>query len=104
MIKIVEVKKSNDPEVRKVTCRDISPTPAVRKTVEAVLRKVRSGGHKAVLNYARRFDGLKGNLKVGAGEITAAASKCDLDFQFAARKPLEDLTVSLRCLLYNLWR
>lgn len=58
------------------------------KAAATVLRAVRREGDRAVLRYARKFDGCKltsDTLKVTEEEIEAAASAVDADFRQAAR-------------------
>jgi len=45
---------------------------AVARRVAAIVADVRRRGDRAVLGYARRFDGLRGDIEVGRDEIDAA--------------------------------
>jgi histidinol dehydrogenase len=48
--------------------------------VSDILARVRKQGHAAVLDYARRFDGLKGGLRVTPSELDKAADKSSSPF------------------------
>jgi histidinol dehydrogenase len=48
--------------------------PAVARRVAAIVGAVRAGGDRALLAYARRFDGLRGALEVSPREIEEGAS------------------------------
>ncbi len=53
--------------------RHPSRDPALERRVAAIVADVRRGGDKAVVAYARRFDGLDGPVEVTAKEIAAGA-------------------------------
>jgi histidinol dehydrogenase len=56
--------------------------PAVESAVAAIVQRVRSGGDAALLEYARRFDGLAEGaaMRVPPRELKAAVSKVSKDF------------------------
>src|SRR6266567_1344031 len=57
----------------------------VLPTVKRIVSDVRTGGDRALLRYAKRFDGLAGlnALRVGREEMTAAWKSTDADLQAA---------------------
>jgi histidinol dehydrogenase len=90
-MKIVSLKSIKHPEVSRLQGRDPSPSPAIQKTVSDILARVRKEGKKAVLDYARRFDGLKGSLRATPAEIARAADKCPKDVRVAVRKAIANV-------------
>jgi histidinol dehydrogenase len=87
-VKIVSLKSLKHPEIESLRSRDPSPSPEIQKTVSDILNRVRSEGHAAVLDYARRFDGLKGNLRVSEAEMRREAGKATLIVRTALRKAI----------------
>jgi histidinol dehydrogenase len=59
--------------------------------VTAILARVRKDGKKAVLDYARRFDGLKGSLRASPAEIARAADKCPKAVRAAIKKSIANV-------------
>lgn len=58
-----------------ITARPASTGKSPVKSVQNILRRVKKNGDKALLQYARKLDGVKLNdLHVSAGEINAAAA------------------------------
>jgi histidinol dehydrogenase len=90
-MKIVSLKNLKHPEVSRLQGRDPSPSPEIQKTVTGILARVRKDGKKAVLDYARRFDGLKGNLRASPAEIARAADKCPKPVRLAVRKAIANV-------------
>ncbi len=77
MIKISNIKSVNDKEVQVITNRDFAPSAKISSLVRTILKRVQKEGHQAVMDYARKYDGLKGSLAVTAAQISASAQKCD---------------------------
>jgi histidinol dehydrogenase len=90
-MKIVSLKNLKHPEVSRLQGRDPSPSPEIQKTVSDILARVRKDGKKAVLDYARRFDGLKGSLRASPAEIARAADKCPKPVRAAVRKAIANV-------------
>jgi histidinol dehydrogenase len=57
----------------------------VDRQVAAIVAEVRSGGDKAVLKYARRFDQLEGGIEVSARAMRASAATVPADIKRAIR-------------------
>lgn len=76
-MRIVRVSSLKHPDVRAITSREPSPSPEITKAVKDILADVKSIGHAAALGYARKFDGLQGNLAVSAGELDKKARGLD---------------------------
>lgn len=84
-MKIIPLKSLRHPEVARLQGREPSPSPRIQKTVSGILARVRKEGHAAVLDYARRFDGLKGGLRVTPAELKKAADKAPGPVRAAVR-------------------
>ncbi len=90
-MKIIPLKSLKHPEIEKLRSREPSPSPMIQKTVSDILRQVRKEGHSAVLDYARRFDGLSGNLRVSDTEIRVEAKKTSPVVRAAIRKAIANV-------------
>ena len=90
-MKIIALKSLRHPELARLRGRDPSPSPAIQKTVSDILARVRREGHAAVLDYARRFDGLKGGLQVTPSELAKAADKTPKTVRTAIRKAIANV-------------
>jgi len=90
-VKIVSLKSLKHREIEALRSRDPSPSPEIQKTVSNILSRVRKEGHAAVLEYARRFDGLKGNLKVSESELKREAGKTAPMVRTALRKAIANV-------------
>lgn len=90
-MKIVTLKSLNNAEIARLQGRDPSPSAAVQKTVTEIITRVRKDGHKAVLDYAKRFDGLKGGLRVTPAELAKTAAKCPKDVRAAIKKAIANV-------------
>jgi histidinol dehydrogenase len=67
---------SDEPEAVAAHLRALAPAGAtVRGDVEAIVDDVRARGDAALAEYARRFDGVDGPLRVAAHAIDAAAAE-----------------------------
>lgn len=84
-LRIVRISTVKHPDVRALTSREPSPSPEIAKTVRDILSDVKTRGHAAALDYARRFDGLKGSLSVPATEIAKKADKVPPEVKRAIR-------------------
>jgi histidinol dehydrogenase len=76
-MRVIRVSSLNHPDVRALASREPSPSPEVTKAVKDILAGVKAGGHAAALEFARRFDGLKGGLAVPASELDRKAKGLD---------------------------
>lgn len=87
-MRIVPLKSMNHAEVKALQARAPSPSPAIQKSVSEILWNVRRKGHSAVLEYARRFDGLAGSLKVTDKEMQSAADRTGAAVRAAIRESI----------------
>lgn len=90
-MKTITLKSLKNAEVSRLQGRDPSPSPAIQKTVSDILARVRKEGHKAVLDYARRFDGLKGSLRVTPAELGKTAARCPKDVRAAIKRAIANV-------------
>lgn len=74
-MKIIKSSSIKNKEVRLILEREASPSPEIHETVIKILQDVRSGGVKTVTEYAKKFDGLKGRLRVSPKELEKAAGQ-----------------------------
>jgi histidinol dehydrogenase len=84
-MRIVPVRSLNHPDVIAITSREPSPSPAISEIVKTILSDIKSKGHAAALAYAKKHDGLKGNLAVSPADIKAKAAKVSPDVKKAIR-------------------
>lgn len=81
MLRIVESKQAG-----RILTRRAARMKEAEETVRPILEAVRTRGDKAVLEYARRFDGLEGNrLAAPAREMETAARRLAPEFRRAVR-------------------
>jgi histidinol dehydrogenase len=95
-MKIISLKSLKHPEVALLRGREPSPSPEVQKTVSGILARVRREGDAAVLDYARKFDGLpaKGagsNLRVTPSELSRAADQVPRAVRAAIKKAIANV-------------
>jgi len=74
MIKIVPRAHARHPDLKTILNRNPAPSEEIRQVVHGILQDVQTRGMKAVLEYAREFDGLKGSLLCSTAEIKKAAA------------------------------
>jgi histidinol dehydrogenase len=85
LIRIVKVTSLKHPDVRAISNREPAPTPQIAATVQGILADIRKQGHKAALAYAKKFDGLKGPLRVPLAELDKKAAGLDATIKRAIR-------------------
>jgi histidinol dehydrogenase len=91
-MRIIPLKSIRHPEVEALRAREPAPSPAVQKTVTSILRRVRRQGHAAVLDFAKRLDGLRGPLRVSEAELRSQAGKTPRDLRAAIRRAIANVT------------
>ncbi len=91
LMRIVTLKNLRHPEVNRLLQREPSPSPAVRKTVLDILRRVREQGHAAALELARKYDGLQGNLRVSDAELRRSADQTPRPVRAAIRRAIANV-------------
>jgi histidinol dehydrogenase len=90
-MQIVRNATLKSPEVRRLLGRSGHPDAALEKTVRGILAGVREGGLAAATDYARKFDGLVGSLKVSPKQLAAAAAKCPDEVRAAIRLAIRNV-------------
>lgn len=86
---------------------DAASVPVEEKAVAGILRSVARGGDKALLSYARRFDGFKGKAKellLGRAEIKAAYGGVDREFLKAVETVIANIRAYQSRLKPRSWR
>ncbi len=91
MIKIIPITNLNNPDVRLISSREPSPSPEISATVKNILHEIKTKGHVAAMFYAKRHDGLIGNLKVTPAEIQLKAKALDPLVKKAIRKAIANV-------------
>ena len=66
--------------------RDARADRAFERRVHGIVDRVRKGGDRALLGFARRFDGTRGPIEVTAEEMRAAAATVPADVRRAIRQ------------------
>src|SRR6187551_1379049 len=82
-------------------------SPADERKVAAILAGVRGRGDKALLQYARRFDGFKGgpdDLRLAPSDIRAAYAKVDAGFKKAIAQAITNIRAYQEKLRPKPWR
>ena len=85
-MKIINNASLKSKDVKLLSNRDTAPSIEIEKTVRSILADVKSNGMKAVTSYAKKFDGLKGSLKVSAKELDKLANQLDNKTASAIKK------------------
>ena len=83
-----------------------APAPAEERKVAAILKAVAQKGDRALLSYARRFDGFAGRadaLLLGPAEIEAAYAKVDRAFIEAVETVIRNIRAYQRRLRPKSW-
>lgn len=74
-MKIIKVKQKSK-EVERICARGVAPTEEIHQKVKQILEDVRKGGLSKAVEYAQKFDGLKGkSLAVSEKTIEKLADK-----------------------------
>ena len=82
-------------------------SPADERKVAGILKAVKARGDAALLQYARRFDGLKGgadDLRLGPADIRAAYGKVDKAFLKAVDQAIANIRAYQEKLRPKAWR
>lgn len=92
-MKIVKVKQKSK-EVERICARGVAPTEEIQRTVLQILSDVKTGGLSKAVEYAQRFDGLKGKkLAVSEKEISRLADKVTPTLAKALRQAIHNAVV-----------
>jgi histidinol dehydrogenase len=102
MLKIVE--STNRRAVRALLAPERSHDAATERRVAAIVAAVRRGGDRALLRYARRFDGLDQPIEVSNDEMRAAARAVPREVRAAIRAAARNIRVVARRQVPRGWR
>ena len=91
MIRIVRNATVKSAQVKALASRQAAPSAEVESVVRGILARVRAEGMPAVLDYARKFDGLKGSLRATPAELERAAAKCPDEVRKAIRQAIKNV-------------
>ncbi|HPW95313.1 MAG TPA: histidinol dehydrogenase [Fibrobacteraceae bacterium] len=92
-MKIVKV-KPNSAEIKRLCSRAVAPTKEIQAKVDQILLDVRTHGLPKVIEYAKAYDGLKGNrLRVSESVIEKAAQKTPPALQKALKQAIRNVKV-----------
>src|SRR5574344_1916977 len=92
-MKIVKV-KPNSAEIKRLCSRSVAPTKEIQAKVDQILFDVRTHGLPKVIEYAKAYDGLKGNrLRVSESVIEKAAQKTPPALQKALKQAIRNVKV-----------
>lgn len=92
-MKILKV-KPNSAEIKRLCSRSVAPTKAIQEKVDQILLDVRTQGLPKVIEYAKAYDGLKGNsLRVTESVIEKAALQTPLALQKALKQAIRNVKV-----------
>ena len=84
MLQIIEAASRR--ALEQFLARDRGVDRAFERRVTAIVERVRAGGDKALLGFARRFDGARPPLEVSVEEMRAAAASVPADVRRAIRQ------------------
>jgi histidinol dehydrogenase len=90
MLKIISAADSRSLE--RVIATGTASDRTLEQRVSGIVADVRKGGDRALLAYARRYDGLTGSLEIDAGEIAEGASAVPAAVRWALRNAARHVT------------
>jgi histidinol dehydrogenase len=88
-MKIIEA--ANRQALAAVLARDRSADRSFERRVAEIVDRVRVGGDRALLGFARRFDGVKPPLEISRAEMTAAAATVPAEVRRAIRQAARNI-------------
>ncbi len=88
-MKIIE--STNKRALGRVLARDRTADRALERRVSQIVRRVREGGDRALIGFARKFDGLNGAMEVSRDEMEAAAAQVPADVRRAIRQAARNI-------------
>ncbi|HHX15213.1 MAG TPA: histidinol dehydrogenase [Fibrobacter sp.] len=92
-MKILKV-KPNSPEIKRLCSRHIAPTKEIQQKVDQILLDIRTHGRSKVIEYAKAYDGLKGNrLLISPAAIEKAALQAPPALQRALKQAIKNVRV-----------
>jgi histidinol dehydrogenase len=102
VLKIVE--SSNTRGVRRLLVAERSRDSATEQQVSTIVSAVRRGGDRALLQYAKQFDGLDGAIEVSPEEMRAAAATVSRSVRLAIRSAARNIRLVARRQVPRGWR
>lgn len=76
----------------------------IEPAVKDILAAVRARGDKALVDFARRFDGLEGPIELSPAEIHAGAQDCPRNVRSAIRKAARHIRLVARAQVPRSWK
>ena len=90
-MKIVKVTPKSE-EIDRICGREVAPSKEIHDKVMDILADIKKGGYAKAVEYAQKFDGLKGkNLRVSEAEIKKSAAKCPPEMQRALKQAIKNV-------------
>lgn len=82
----------NSKEIERICGREVAPSREIYNKVVDILADIKKGGYAKAVEYAQKFDGLKGkNIRVSEKEIEKSAAKCPTDLQKALKQAIKNV-------------
>lgn len=82
----------NSKEIERICGREVAPSREIYNKVVDILADIKKGGYAKAVEYAQKFDGLKGkNIRVSEKEIEKSAAKCPADLQKALKQAIKNV-------------
>jgi len=79
-------------EIERICGREVAPSREIYNKVVDILADIKKGGYAKAVEYAQKFDGLKGkNIRVSEKEIEKSAAKCPADLQKALKQAIKNV-------------
>lgn len=82
----------NSKEIERICGREVAPSREIYNKVVDILADIKKGGYAKAVEYAQKFDGLKGkNIRVSEKEIEKSAAKCPAELQKALKQAIKNV-------------
>lgn len=79
-------------EIERICGREVAPSREIYNKVVDILADIKKGGYAKAVEYAQKFDGLKGkNIRVSEKEIAKSAAKCPAELQKALKQAIKNV-------------
>ncbi|SHK44025.1 histidinol dehydrogenase [Fibrobacter sp. UWEL] len=79
-------------EIERICGREVAPSREIYNKVVDILADIKKGGYAKAVEYAQKFDGLKGkNIRVSEKEIEKSAAKCPAELQKALKQAIKNV-------------
>ncbi len=80
-MKIIKNATLKNKDVMSLFNRDTAPSLEIEATVREILSEVKSGGLKKATEYAEKYDGIKGSIKVTPAALKKLSDQLDKPLQ-----------------------